>query len=169
MKRLIVHFQALLFSLFFGSGAVSLAQTTLEYSNALIVKDVVQTIPTGKVWKVTAIYGSDRFCVQGTSNYINKSDWGYSKYVANISSAMIVNGVNIFSLRVWDVSGSYITLYNDAACTSNYCSSCPGRGPYAYDIAANPNILPQWLPAGTTVQTGSPNVLISVLEFNVNP
>lgn len=83
----------------------------------------------------------------------------------------IVNGANVFSEATYAgtynaSSSSYGHYWNNSdACTTGGWDQKTIWG--IYDIAPNPNILPMWLPAGTSVQAMQGSYL-SVIEFNVN-
>ena len=141
---------------------------TLQFSQGLIVNSTAQTVPAGKIWKITSIYGMDRICIPVVApDYVSSSSYlGY--YLAFVGTSFSVNGRSVFSERKWDVTptnASYLNIYSDNICKSKYTDSARSWG--AYEIAPNYNILPMWLPAGTVLQTSSANVMLSVLEFNI--
>lgn len=158
------------------------AQQSLEYNQALVIDNTTQTVPSGKVWKVNAIYGEEsRYeeCVDISQNSvhelnrircaytINSTTTYYLKVPFYTISKMQVNGVDIISTinGVGDISMD--RYQSNPACSGSHTSvsrtySCANKEP-------DPNILPMWLPAGTTVESGGPSTFISVIEFNVIP
>jgi hypothetical protein len=134
------------------------AQTTtydLKFSRAIIVDANEVTVPANTVWKVTSIYGEENgTCIPvpcfSATLYYGKG----------IATRMYINNVHIPST----ISGFKIssTLYSDVNCSVSVSG--------AYDLTcanktADPNILPLWLPAGTTLKSGGPNTFVSVIEF----
>ena len=142
------------------------AQGGLQYNQTKIVGNSSETVPAGKVWKMSSVYGTDRVCVLGIAEYSGNSYYSTNNYrVAYVGGGFSVNGNVIFSERKWDLSTTTaINIYSDAGCTAKYTTDSKGWG--AYDVLPNPNILPMWIPAGSVVQTVSPNVFLSVMEFN---
>lgn len=133
------------------------AQGSLQYNQAKIVTDQLQTVPANKVWKITAIYGKDEVCRQVVPLF--GSNW-WSKALV---SGFRLNNVEILSFRKFLTQ----TMYNN----SNTCTS---NGQSSYDFSplnfeSDPNILPIWVPAGATVQTVGPNIFLSAIEFNILP
>lgn len=133
------------------------AQGSLQYNQAIIATDQLQTVPANKVWKITAIYGKDEVCRQVLPLY--GANWWSKTLVAGFR----LNNVEILSFRKFLTQ----TMYNN----SNTCSA-NGQGTYDFsplNFESDPNILPIWVPAGATVQTVGPNVFLSVIEFNIIP
>lgn len=133
------------------------AQGSLQYNQAIIASDQLQTVPANKVWKITAIYGKDEVCRQVLPLY--GANWWSKTLVAGFR----LNNVEILSFRKFLTQ----TMYNN----SNTCSA-NGQGTYDFsplNFESDPNILPIWVPAGATVQTVGPNVFLSVIEFNIIP
>ena len=132
------------------------AQGTLQFNQALVVTDQLQTVPAGKVWKVTAIYGKDEVCRSVAPLYNN---WFSQALVAGF----FLNGVEVLSFRKF-LTG---TMYNNSpTCSSN------NSGGYSFtslNFESDPNVLPIWIPAGATVQTSGPNIFLSAIEFNIIP
>lgn len=141
----------------FALGASVKAQGTLQFNQALIQGDVQTTVPAGKVWKVTAIYGKESICYNLAPLYTSFDS-------PALMAGFYVNGVEISSFRKFLSTTAYYTGSN---CISSYPYSVSEFTSLNYE--SDPNILPIWLPAGTTVKTIGPNVFISVLEFNVIP
>jgi len=148
MKKLIFLFVFLTSSALF-------AQSNLQFSEVIILSNTLEAVPAGKVWKVTAVYGSEDLCLN--RNNPENATWTWRKlYVTNF----YVNGVEIKS--------SEVDYQARRWCIDNSCGSCITNWPNdKLDRPANPNILPFWVPAGATIQSGGPNIFLSVLEFNV--
>jgi hypothetical protein len=164
----------LMLSALFAAGDGACQGNNLMYSGALIVSSTEQTVPADKVWKVTAVYGSDRYCVPCEfPKHITSSSWCISsRYVDFTGSSFFVNGNEVISERVWLAPfNNKKLIFNDAACTSIYhnplVTDYGGWG--LIDVAPNPNMLPMWLAAGTTLKSATANVYLSVLEFDVVP
>lgn len=142
----------LLLSLFMISGlCLSGFSQNLEFSRAVLVDNNQQTVPANKVWKVTSISGGARnFCIDIPS----------SPYFARANGlGFYVNG--ILMGKMTDVSSTH---YTNATCTSSGC--CAGS---FGTIGENGDMVPMWLPAGTTLEAVAPEILLSVVEFTVVP
>ncbi len=132
------------------------AQGTLQFNQALVVTDQLQTVPAGKVWKVTAIYGKDEVCRSVAPLY---NTWFSKALVAGF----FLNGVEVLSFRKFLTQ----TMYNNSpTCTS---SNSNGYNFSSLNFESDPNVLPIWIPAGSTVQTSGPNIFLSAIEFNIVP
>ena len=114
------------------------AQGTLQYNQVLLVS-TVQTVPSGKVWKVESILAS--------SDLTSGISVSSSQLVSN-SATMLVNGS---------------TVYVDGVIYANYSS----YGKTITDT--QPTKLPLWLPAGTTLASSANALYVSVIEFNIVP
>jgi hypothetical protein len=159
------------------------AQQSLEFNQALIIDDNLATVPAGKVWKVNAIYGEEsRYeqCVDISQNStdelnrircaytINSATTYYLKVPFYTISKMIVNGTDIISsINGFSDGTSSIVRYSNSTCTSG--ASSVSRQYFCTNKPTDPNLLPVWLPAGTTLASGGPNTFVSVIEFNVIP
>jgi hypothetical protein len=164
------------FVLFFiGLLSLGKAQGNLQFNQALLLDSALATVPANKVWKITAVSGSEyrlNECVNVSANSnheLKSARCGFAtttaSFIANYSvSAFVVNNKRIIN----SVEGlpSQVTLHNVSNCTYgnwiNINFVCANR-------ATTPNILPMWLPAGTTLRSGGPNTVLSVLEFNIVP
>ncbi len=135
-----------------------MAQETLKFSQIILVTNNQQTVPDGKVWKITALSGASyNICVPDPAQISNT--WR----LATVGSGFVVNGTNIYGDLQYS---SNSTRYSNNVCSSaSYC--CDNIA--TYSINTNPYIVPMWLPAGTTVSTLSANVFLSVIEFAVTP
>jgi hypothetical protein len=154
------------------------AQQSLEFSQGLIMDNNVQTVPAGKIWKVTGIYGEEyRFneCVDVTSTSTHElnrvrcayssSTWQNARMSYSISQ-LTINGVAV-PCRISGLSDRSFVFFRDPNCTGSTTSisatySCG-------NLTSDPNLFPMWLPAGTTFATGGPNTFASVIEFNIIP
>lgn len=146
----------------------AVAQTNLQYSTALIISNTELTVPAGKVWKVTSVYGFESdFCLHSAT--FNGCNYGSSNSFNMSISGFSINGVLVLSectmKRVW-ASTNCTGTNNTFTAVEGYCGSQVGALGYA-PKAANPNILPIWLPAGTTLRSIGPSTFLSVLEFTV--
>lgn len=145
------------------------AQQSLEYNQAIIVGSSVQTVPAGKVWKVTSVYGYDLVC---DPSVLSNCNWSSNNTKLHfLSSLVYVNGNKILSTNKL-FGYSYQTCGNTISSIANsVLSSCLSDATKSTwpDVEANSNAFPMWLPAGTTVATGGPNTFASVIEFNIIP
>lgn len=125
----------------------------LKFSRAIIVGSAQQTVPNNTVWKVTSIYGEESNVCMNV--FCAASDY----YAKGFISQMFVNGVSIPSvIRGFKANHFRFTVSN---CTgADYSSDLT-----CHNKTADPNILPMWLPAGTTLKSGGPNTFVSIIEF----
>lgn len=155
MKSSIVTFIALFIFLLFDGASVN-GQNTLTFSQGLIVGSSTVTVPAGKIWKVESIFGEQvNACIPVDCL---ASGW----WAKGLASGMYVNGTMIPStLRGFSTSQ---TMWNNNLCTTGANSSnnlsCAAK-------SADPNILPMWLPAGTTLASLGATTFVNVLEFNI--
>jgi len=141
------------------------AQHTLQFNRVLIVDENLQTVPTGTVWKVVAVYGnSPKVCIE----HPNRSTESYKYNWFNVQGFK-ANGVNIFSEMRY--AGNFNSNYGHYWYVTIDCTSSTSYDYIttwgAYDVNPNPNILPMWLPENTTLQAMQGSYL-SVIEFIVN-
>ncbi len=143
------------------------AQGTLQYNQAKIIGASTEIVPIGKVWKVTSVYGVIRSCRLIGPCYIALSP---NSYAMASQSGLIINGESVPSRLVWERSNFFSenTCTNDARSFSTTTSNCTCNG-MAGDLASDPNVLPIWLPAGTSVSSLGSSSFVSVLEFNIIP
>lgn len=124
-----------LFLLFFTNAQ---SQNTLEFSQVLLVSNA-DTVPQGKVWKITSFLPSNPLAVTsvGNSGSIERN------------FTFILNGQIVYLFTSSAKSAYYDT---------NYAPTNHGavHGPI-------------WIPAGQTVQAGQNVLYLSVIEFNVVP
>jgi hypothetical protein len=136
------------------------AQGSLQFSQAKVVSSI-QTVPAGKVWKVTSVYGQDYTCV-----FLYSGSYQYhGKYLA---SGFKINGVNVFSYKTW------IQQLYEPGCTTkingvDWNTIAQLTTVDLNNVPNNGNIFPVWLPAGTTLEGLGANTFLSVVEFNVIP
>lgn len=154
MKNVSLFIIMIMFA-FFGANTAK-SQATLEFNRVLLISSAEQTVPANRVWKVEAIYGEQvNACVP-----IDCAIPGF--YSIGIISGIYVNGTLIPSTIRGLTNSS--PRYNTSSCSTGYfcCQdfSCANK-------AADPNILPMWLPAGTTIKTVGNTAFASVIEFVV--
>jgi hypothetical protein len=135
------------------------AQGNLQFSQALIVSNTVQTVPTGKVWKITALSGTaSSVCVPHPEGI--GSIW----YQAISVSGFELNGTRVYSMLKYPTSGQ---RFNSNTCvTPGFC--CDNQLT-AYNQNTDPLVLPMWLPEGYTLKSLGANIFLSVLEFTIVP
>lgn len=161
------------------------AQGTLQFNQAKIITDTQQTVPAGKVWKVSAIYGQE----QRTSNCVDFSTTSVHEVGTRARCGggfpTTMSGVFDYAIRSIVVNGTIIPLSISGfpACPPNNIrntATCSGGSSYdctyfqntnfsCVNMATDPNVLPIWIPAGTTLKTGGPKTFASVIEFNIIP
>jgi hypothetical protein len=140
------------------------AQGTLEFNQAKIVGSSVETVPVGKVWKITSVYGTSSVCNLIGPCYTALSPMSYAFAQ---QSGLKVNGTSIVSKSVW----TRLDFYTNNTCTDNprafsNAGTCKAD---ALDQASDPNLLPMWIPAGATVSSLGNGSFVSVIEFNIIP
>lgn len=135
----------LLTIIFLLSTTYCFSQGNLQFNNVLLVTDVLQTVPTGKVWKIESI----AIDPVGTGNIVESQG-----YIANDPGGVLCQNRNI-SNGFWEING-------DKRMCSGAAVSTGGSLPSA-------SCFPFWLPAGTTLKTMCPAATLSVIEFNICP
>lgn len=156
----------------------SMAQDNqLKFSRAVKVSDTQMTIPAGKVWKVTAVTGQEfrpSTCVDmspGSSHEIGELlQCAYPGATRSVNtpysiSSLVIDGQTI-PFRISGLATSAYVYYQQTTCSGNGTSN---RDLSCANMNSDPNTLPLWLAEGTTIKTGGPNTIASVLEFNVVP
>lgn len=136
------------------------AQGNLHFSQALLVSNTIQTVPPGKVWKITALSGAlyNTHCVGRPDLLPSPTQW----VKAAVASGFEINGSMVYSTLRYTTS---TPRHSDSNCV-NYL----GATDYSsYSQQTDPLILPMWLPANTTLRTIGAGVFVSVLEFDVVP
>ena len=155
--------------------SMGVAQGNLQFNQVLLVDTALQTVPANKVWKITAISGSEfrnNICVDISSNSTHELNsarcavtTALSTFLTYTISFFWVNGKRVIN-SIEGLPTSSNTYYQFTNCTGG------GSGSYNFTCAnksTNPNILPMWLPAGSTLRSGGLNTWLSVLEFNIVP
>ncbi len=146
------------------------AQGTLQFNQVKLVSSTLETVPTGKVWKVTAVYGQKFACWPMSC----PGSWPVNS-VYSTRSSYKVNGVEVtvFNSMNNPTAGIY---YTSSDCTGSQSPNSPltnclaaGYGEYINSVPDRQTTLPLWLPAGTTLQSTDPAITLSLVEFNVIP
>jgi hypothetical protein len=113
---------------------------TLQYNKVKLISSTEETVPADKVWKIENILPSSRLTTAVTNGN------------ATTNHIIIVNSITIY------------------VATSDAIGSLYGNGQTGFAIeASNITGSPIWLPAGTTLKTGTGVQYISVIEFNEVP
>jgi hypothetical protein len=121
------------------------AQGSLQFSRVLLVDNNIQSVPANTVWKVES--------VMSVSTLVPSTGTSDNSYYT-ISKTIEVNGSLIIVSRASRYTENN-SRYNSEATT---------------DIGIDHvTELPLWLPAGTTLRTGSNAIYVSVIEFNIVP
>jgi hypothetical protein len=136
---------------------------TLTFSRAIIVSNSVETVPAGKVWKLTSAYGEYQAC----AGYFN-IDYNAYRYKQAIMTDFYINGVKITVERV-NIYDNSVPHFSNNICTTGSSSSNQNWNYTVGNRSASPVIFPMWVPSGTTVNTGASTVKLSALEFNIVP
>jgi len=131
------------------------------------------------VWKVTALYGAEfrlNHCVNFHPNstheigtkmrciFNNDASGRFSYHI----SAFLVNEIAIVSSISGFPTNASFQIWGSTNCGSDLWGSY-NRDWSCVNSESDPNILPIWLPANTTLQSGGPNTFVSVIEFNIIP
>jgi hypothetical protein len=124
----------------------STAQGNLQFNQVKLVS-TVETVPTGKVWKVeSATYaGGSIFCVGGGPT-------GGTVYCTLSSNAL--QNYSVIGIMSYSINGQ-----------PNYISDIV----YSNSISAQLSPFPFWLPASSTLAVGTSMRYLSVIEFNIIP
>ncbi len=128
-----------------GASAVAQTDSELKFSRVVLVENVAQTVPAGKVWKVeSALYnGGAPFCLATSAIYLCSQQNGV-RAVEGIMT-FLINGLGVSIPISYSISN------------------------VVYNTAPNINNFPFWLPAGSTLQASTNVRYLSVLEFSVVP
>jgi hypothetical protein len=122
---------------------LSKAQGNLQFNKAKLVS-TIDTVPSGKVWKIESIiYSStivDALCNTSTNNSCNSN----SK-----SDNIIINGNSVTIRQSSTVTGSYNFGYSTSLLWEQK--------------------LPIWLNQGNTISSSNGVLYVNVLEFNITP
>jgi len=145
------------------------AQGSLQFNQAKLVGNNLETVPSGKVWKVMSLYGEDfsgGSCVQFGSYYYDKI----------LQAGFNING-NLVGVQYGTGPGCYIRTGSCSGSIVNGSQECNSSGWVDRVTNALGNVkissmnasLPLFVPAGTTMQTLGGTTFLSVIEFNVIP
>jgi hypothetical protein len=154
MKFIVTIFSALICS-------VVISQGTLQFNQAKLVTNSLETVPVGKVWKITALSGAlyNTHCVGRPDMLPTIIQW----VKAAVASGFEVNGSLVYSTLKYSNSTE---RWSNNTCTSSL-ACCTDYSPFTQNT--DPLLLPMWLPAGTTLKTIGAGVFVSVIEFNIIP
>jgi hypothetical protein len=169
--------KSVMFSLLLAASFGAFAQN-LQFSQALVLSNSLLTVPTGKVWKVTAVIGEEfrpsecvNWCTTSTHELkrLRCADNTDASRVFGYAVASVEINGNGMPFRVAGFSDGTRsgTYYGTCDCTGTASTSTTTRPYSCANMATDPNVLPIWLPEGTTFRTGGPNTFASVIEFNV--
>lgn len=154
------------------------AQGSLQFNAAKIITNSsgVQTVPTGKVWKVMSVYGKNSvtaaclalpaYCVNSswpTSSISNVKGKGYK-----VNGTVVWQTVDLSETVIYyqfnDCTGATTSTSSQAGCVTAINQIYPNQ---TFDeLAAT---LPFWIPEGYTLETLGTTSNISLLEFNIVP
>jgi hypothetical protein len=153
MKTLI---HLLAFTLF--ASHLTLAAQTLQFSQVILLTNT-QTVPAGKVWKISNMLPANPLTSGASGGQSNVSNQTEHK--------IIVNGVPVFLASSHaNYSVDVISMFERGGSTSG-----TGSRPVAAANASSQTILNGaiWLPAGTTLAPDVGIYGLSILEFNSIP
>jgi hypothetical protein len=131
------------------AGFYANAQGTLQFNQVLLVNNVQQTVPAGKVWKVESVLPQASLIKVTDSYYYVPSPGQANDFI------ILVNSNNVFLGEV------------STGVTCGYTGSSSSQS--AIFTTVNTGLFPIWLPAGTTLQASNNIRYISVIEFNIVP
>lgn len=180
MKKISSLFSFILFM------SVLTAQGGLQFNRVFTLTDQTQTVPANKVWKVTAVFGQEtrvNECVDFSSTSTHevgpRARCGSAGLPAAVSArfnysirGIVLNGINVaFSLSGFgQCPSSSLTLTNSCTGTTYGCNYFQNPADWScVNMPNDPNLLPIWLAAGSTLRTLGPNTFASVIEFNIVP
>ncbi|MCC6601283.1 MAG: hypothetical protein IT223_11510 [Crocinitomicaceae bacterium] len=125
-------------------------QSTLAFNQVKLVS-TVETVPTGKVWKVVSAIGASTSATQNSSSYSTSPSLPSDHIILiNGNSAAIISSIGL-STSYSGAGSSSSSQFRIATAGKETCTE-----------------LPIWLPADATLAAGSNVSLISVIEFDVN-
>jgi len=151
--------QKLILLLFILCANYTVAQSTLAFNRVITLNNTPLTVPAGKVWKVTGVYGfSDNICYP----YFN-ANFGTVRHALGFGIALVLNNQTVV-FQISDRTGG--SHFPNPDCTG---AGSTNWNPSQPRIDPNPNAFPMWLPAGASLATGGPNTIASVIEFDVVP
>lgn len=136
------------------SAAIPCLSQTLQFSDVKLVTSA-QTVPAGKVWKITNMLPNSRLSSSAATNNAVSTN-NFQTATASSEQAILVNDETIFL----------------ATSNSSMRQVAGGSTPNGMSIGSNATsgsaqISPIWLPAGTTLAAGTGVYALSVIEFTV--
>ena len=171
MKKII-----LIFAFFIAIAAVKAQpfENELKFSRILtVVGTTPQTVPADAVWKVTSVSGAEvrvNQCINGsigsTHEIGEKLQCGVQCNTLSVRASYIIRSlvVNSISLPVSITGFGNLDRY----CSSTNCTGSNSLTNFSCsNLETDPNALPLWLGANSTLATGGPNTIATVIEFKV--
>jgi hypothetical protein len=137
---------------------VGLKAQTLQFSQVKLVT-TVETVPANKVWKIeSALSGEHRLPTSGTS-------------FPTLSRFIKINGTDV-CVQEYHTAG--VGLGFNGCCGGGFWMNNTGQSPnstqtHLVAVQGEPSKLPIWLPAGSTLETSTRTLSISIIEFNIVP
>lgn len=137
---------------------VGLKAQTLQFSQVKLIS-TVETVPANKVWKIeSALSGEHRLPTSGTS-------------FPTLSRFIKINGSDV-CVQEYHTAG--LGLGFNGCCGGGFWMNNTGQSPnstqtHLVAVQGEPSKLPIWLPAGSTLETSTRTLSISVIEFNIVP
>ncbi|MBM3171947.1 MAG: hypothetical protein FJZ75_10105 [Bacteroidetes bacterium] len=137
---------------------VGLKAQTLQFSQVKLVT-TIETVPANKVWKIeSALSGEHRLPTSGTS-------------FPTLSRFIKINGTDV-CVQEYHTAG--LGLGFNGCCGGGFWMNNTGQSPnstqtHLVAVQGEPSKLPIWLPAGSTLETSTRTLSISVIEFNIVP
>jgi len=131
---------------------------TLQFSQVKLVT-TVETVPANKVWKIESVLsGEHRLPTSGTG-------------FPTLSRFIKINGGDV-CVQEYHTAG--LGLGFNGCCGGGFWMNSTGQSPnstqtHLVAVQGQPSRLPIWLPAGSTLETSTRTLSISVIEFNVVP
>lgn len=145
------------------------AQGSLQFNQVKLISNNLETVPTGKVWKIMSIYGEDfsaGSCVQFGSYYYDKIRQAGYRINGNLVGVQYSVGSNCY-IRNSSCSGSIVN--GSQACDSQGWVDAVTKAAGNTTIDKMNASLPMFLPANATLQTLGSTTFLSVIEFNIVP
>lgn len=137
---------------------VGLKAQTLQFSQVKLIT-TVETVPANKVWKIeSALSGEHRLPTSGTS-------------FPTLSRFIKINGTDV-CVQEYHTAG--VGLGFNGCCGGGFWMNNTGQSPnstqtHLVAVQGEPSKLPIWLPAGSTLETSTRTLSISIIEFNIVP
>lgn len=131
---------------------------TLQFSQVKLVT-TIETVPANKVWKIeSALSGEHRLPTSGTS-------------FPTLSRFIKINGTDV-CVQEYHTAG--LGLGFNGCCGGGFWMNSTGQSPnstqtHLVAVQGQPSKLPIWLPAGSTLETSTRTLSISIIEFNIVP